>query len=362
MIKKLSVILLLLLFTAQLFGKGSREAEPELFAVTHSYDFSFTIDPDLAPRVSDGSIVFSLPVGNRDFVRLSGDFLNWTDQGPLFTRIGDIYQIRYPLPPGKTYRYKFVTSNGWLADPNNPEMVDDGYSSFNSILKLDANGEIIEASPTKVFDRRSDSQHFSLYTQTDFIKNESQVNEMLENCEKIRRELISFVGSSIELNTSDRIEIFYREPTTNNSSGVVVENKMWLTVPEEALWWTVTHELVHILIGTTGVNILDEGAAEAITALQKNSRINSSAKFYFRKIPGELKKRNAFIPLREVLNTRFILSPRVRDLYGESAALVLFLFDTYPREDVLRVIKTGKFVDLGRSIIELENDLLRWSR
>lgn len=354
---KKSALVLFLFVCAHLFCQNNQTS------ITHSYDFDFTIDAEFAPHVKDGNIVFSLPAGNRTFVRLSGDFLNWTDQGPLFNRIGDMYQISYYLEPGKTYLYKFVTSNGWIADPNNPEMIDDGYSSFNSILKLDPNGAIIEASPTKVFDRRSDSEHFTMYTQKSVISSESEVSQLLQNCEKIRRELILFIGSSIELNTTERIEIYYREPPQNtNSAGVVVESKMWLTVPEDTLSWTVTHELVHILIGQSGVNMLDEGAAVAITSLQKNTGINPSAKKYYRKLPGELQKRNAFIPLREVLNTRFILSRRVQDLYGESAALVLFLLDTYQKEDVLKVIKTGKFIALGRSLTDLEIDLLRWSK
>ena len=51
MTKKLFQFSMLLLVAAHLFGNGSREAEPEAFAITHSYDFSFMVDPELAPRV-----------------------------------------------------------------------------------------------------------------------------------------------------------------------------------------------------------------------------------------------------------------------------------------------------------------------
>ena len=44
-----------------------------------------------------------------------------------------IFRTTLKLPPG-TYQYKFVVDGTWVADPANPETVDDGYGGVNSVL------------------------------------------------------------------------------------------------------------------------------------------------------------------------------------------------------------------------------------
>jgi 1,4-alpha-glucan branching enzyme len=67
-------------------------------------------------------------------VYVAGTFNEWnaTDT-PLEKGKDGIFRTTLKLPPG-TYQYKFVVDGTWVADPANPETVDDGYGGVNSVL------------------------------------------------------------------------------------------------------------------------------------------------------------------------------------------------------------------------------------
>ena len=71
-------------------------------------------------------------------VYVAGTFNGWDPrrdrlwQGPFSEGIHTTYLM---LEPGR-YEYKFVSGTDWFADPDNPETVDDGFGSVNSVLRV----------------------------------------------------------------------------------------------------------------------------------------------------------------------------------------------------------------------------------
>jgi hypothetical protein len=48
----------------------------------------------------------------------------------------DTWSVIVSLTTG-TYQYKFILDGvTWIHDPENPDMVDDGYGGFNSVLEV----------------------------------------------------------------------------------------------------------------------------------------------------------------------------------------------------------------------------------
>ncbi|MBD3367378.1 MAG: hypothetical protein GF405_04255 [Candidatus Eisenbacteria bacterium] len=97
------------------------------------------------PHEVDGGILFRFFAPAARQVTLAGSFNAWggTETGryqpeidPLSDPDNDgIWTIVKPLPPGR-YQYKFVVDGGvrWEEDPSNPDVTDDGYGGFNSLL------------------------------------------------------------------------------------------------------------------------------------------------------------------------------------------------------------------------------------
>ncbi|MEJ2721185.1 MAG: glycogen-binding domain-containing protein [bacterium] len=77
------------------------------------------------PEVVEGGVVFRFYDPDATRVNVAGDFNNWSE-----------WTLFYDLPPG-VYEYKFVIDGTrWIADPENPEKVSDGFDGENSVLRV----------------------------------------------------------------------------------------------------------------------------------------------------------------------------------------------------------------------------------
>jgi 1,4-alpha-glucan branching enzyme len=97
------------------------------------------------PHEVDGGILFRFFAPAARQVTLAGSFNAWggTETGryqPEIDQMTDpdsdgVWTIVKPLAPGR-YQYKFVVDGGvrWEEDPSNPDVTDDGYGGFNSLI------------------------------------------------------------------------------------------------------------------------------------------------------------------------------------------------------------------------------------
>ncbi len=97
------------------------------------------------PHEVEGGILFRFFAPAARQVTLAGSFNAWggSETGryqpeidPMRDPDNDgIWTIVKPLPPGR-YQYKFVVDGGvrWEEDPSNPDVTEDGYGGFNSLL------------------------------------------------------------------------------------------------------------------------------------------------------------------------------------------------------------------------------------
>lgn len=79
--------------------------------------------------------VFRLTNVNAERVTVAGSFNGWDANADELQLRDDVWQTTIPLAAGYYY-YKFVVDGNWIPDPQNPERVNDGGNSFNSILKV----------------------------------------------------------------------------------------------------------------------------------------------------------------------------------------------------------------------------------
>ncbi len=71
-------------------------------------------------------------------VALIGSFNGWQPgDGQMDRRLPGVWQITIPKPPRGMYPYKFLIDGArWIADPENPDRIEDGYGGFNSLLTV----------------------------------------------------------------------------------------------------------------------------------------------------------------------------------------------------------------------------------
>jgi hypothetical protein len=75
--------------------------------------------------------------GGATSVYLTGDFIAWGGDpahgATAFTLVGSTWTGTRDFTAG-TYQYKFIVDGSmWIADPNNPNYIDDGFGGRNSI-------------------------------------------------------------------------------------------------------------------------------------------------------------------------------------------------------------------------------------
>ncbi|OKS86762.1 hypothetical protein RG47T_2219 [Mucilaginibacter polytrichastri] len=69
-------------------------------------------------------------------VRLTGDFINWNEQGYTLEHRGDEWTISLRLKPGK-YLYKFLIDGNWILDPGNKQWEQNQFGTGNSVLWIE---------------------------------------------------------------------------------------------------------------------------------------------------------------------------------------------------------------------------------
>jgi 1,4-alpha-glucan branching enzyme len=95
---------------------------------------------DVAPRreseTSEG-VDIEVHFADAKSVFIAGDFNEWNPTAnPLEEVEEGVWKTSLDLDPG-TYQYKFIVDGTWIADPGNPDTVDDGYGGVNSVLTVD---------------------------------------------------------------------------------------------------------------------------------------------------------------------------------------------------------------------------------
>ncbi len=88
-----------------------------------------------APVVVRNEVTFFLYAPEAETVSIAGTFNGWNPESTPMVRSEDgVWWITLPLVYGRQYAYKFVMDGFWVADPDNPQVVPDGYGGVNSII------------------------------------------------------------------------------------------------------------------------------------------------------------------------------------------------------------------------------------
>jgi glycosidase len=97
--------------------------------------------PPPPPPPPCNEITFEYVNAGATTVWLSGTFTSWaaTPAGGALEmeREGDTWTLTTLIEPIQQHQYKFIVDGTtWIPDPNNPNRVDDGFGSFNSVLDV----------------------------------------------------------------------------------------------------------------------------------------------------------------------------------------------------------------------------------
>ena len=85
---------------------------------------------------------FTYPAGSETSVELRGDFASdgW-EKGIAFQKSGAQWTAVVPVPWDFSFKYKLVIDGTtWIADPGNPNQVDDGMGGKNSVFQAETCG------------------------------------------------------------------------------------------------------------------------------------------------------------------------------------------------------------------------------
>jgi chromosome partitioning protein len=71
-------------------------------------------------------------------IYIVGDFNDWkiSEESKLDRRENGCWEKRMGVPQGR-YRYKFIIDGNWVVDPKNPEMEQNVFGTFDSIMKIE---------------------------------------------------------------------------------------------------------------------------------------------------------------------------------------------------------------------------------
>jgi len=68
-------------------------------------------------------------------VQIAGSLNSWNPSQYYFKQVGSKFEIEFDLEPG-IYTYQLIADGNWFCDPENPQKVDNGYGSYNSLLEV----------------------------------------------------------------------------------------------------------------------------------------------------------------------------------------------------------------------------------
>jgi hypothetical protein len=324
---------------------------PDFSSFADTFDIHFGDNPaiewdrSMFPEMTDDGVVFRFPDIGYSWIEITGDFAEWKRFQPL-VRYNDHYYAVVRLPDG-THQYKYRMSPGWLPDPNNPDMVDDGYAGFNSVIRI-ADREVLPPREQQVFDRRTESRSILfIWRSQDFREAEvrAAVNEMENIASCLREYLIA--------RRPFKVTIFYRSIQSRHAGGVTVGDKIWITMPGLNLS-AIAHELTHHIRPAPN-SLMSEGLAMLMQTSYDLStyRLHADTR--------EAIEQGRYIPLTEVLNAGFIKHPDLRVLYSESGSFVAYLIAVYGRRNVLLLYEGySPETALGKSLTDLESDWKNW--
>ncbi len=95
-----------------------------------------------APHATNGEVHFSYFNENASEVFLSGNFAEWNPRAvPMVRDEQGIWRASTSLTVG-FHEYKFVVDGDWIPDPNNPATTINNYGEANSVLFMNAVGEV----------------------------------------------------------------------------------------------------------------------------------------------------------------------------------------------------------------------------
>ena len=119
------------------YGKGDDDGAPDA-----GLDAPVGSDPDAAPAPDAPQLTCdaTFQLAGHDTateVWLTGDFVGWAGQpadGAIALVLGGdgIWSVTHTFDAG-TYQYKLIVDGAWIADPANPDTVDDGFGGVNSL-------------------------------------------------------------------------------------------------------------------------------------------------------------------------------------------------------------------------------------
>jgi len=105
-----------------------------IFVIGLSFGIFFT-------RLNGNTITvhFTLDAPQASSVYLAGDFNDWSGESYKLSRVNasSPWEISVKLQKGKAYVYNFIVNGTtWIADPNAPARIDDGFGGSGSLLRL----------------------------------------------------------------------------------------------------------------------------------------------------------------------------------------------------------------------------------
>lgn len=80
------------------------------------------------------TVQFTYDLADAKEVSVAGSFNNWNPKAHIMQFRDSLWQVDVKLAPGYYY-YKIVVDGKWIPDPNNPQRINDGGDSYNSIIK-----------------------------------------------------------------------------------------------------------------------------------------------------------------------------------------------------------------------------------
>lgn len=311
-------------------------------------DPAFPWDSAFFPEMSASGVTFRFPDIGQDWIELSGSFWDWKRRERLISKNG-VYAVTVPLTDG-AYQYKFRLPrlSGWLPDPNNPEMVDDGHAGFNSAIRV-MGGRIDQPRPQKLFDRKSESARFVIYWNSIEFSPDGMM-DLIERAEGAFPGLARFLESE----TATRpVIIHYRKGLSANADGVTVGNRIYITRPaiDPSL---LVHELTHALrLGRSSV--MSEGLATCMDSIYSGTLVGLHLAV------RDALAAKTYLPIRQIFYADFINNPNVHLCYTESGSFLAWLLDQHGMPVVLRLCRGESFESIfGTDLQDLERQYTDW--
>ena len=91
-----------------------------------------------------GGVVFTTTQPGAQLVELGSTLNNWQPE-PMDNTAEGLWVLEKEASPGSVIEYKFVVDGIWMEDAANPDLVNDGFGGFNSVLTVPLARTIQEA-------------------------------------------------------------------------------------------------------------------------------------------------------------------------------------------------------------------------